>query len=252
MSRDEFMVELEKELQDISQLERDNALLYYKNYFDDAGAENEADVISKLDSPRVIAQEIRRDLGESAKAAPAEAAAPAAPAAPAQPAAPPAAAYTHPSGGADGSTGTDEKAKEPFFSQNVEFLGMKLPVWALILLAVVFIPVILPVVSGIAGTAVGIVFGAVGCAIGFFAASVGLIIGGLVSLVTGIISAGTGELFNGILLSGAGLFLLGLGMLMFTLSIQLFAVWIPQFVRWIIQQCKKAFGRKPAMEGGAA
>ncbi|MHB8962831.1 MAG: DUF1700 domain-containing protein, partial [Saccharofermentanales bacterium] len=104
MSRDEFMVELEKELQDISQLERDNALLYYKNYFDDAGAENEADVISKLDSPRTIAQEIRRDFEESAKTSPVQPAPPepsVQPAAPVQAAAPD---YTHDAGGTDAGT----------------------------------------------------------------------------------------------------------------------------------------------------
>ena len=45
MNRQEFMKRLEELLQDISENEREEALQYYNDYFDDAGAENEAQII---------------------------------------------------------------------------------------------------------------------------------------------------------------------------------------------------------------
>ena len=51
MSRTEFMNQLKNLLWDIPEYEREEALNYYEDYFDDAGAENEAQVIASLGSP---------------------------------------------------------------------------------------------------------------------------------------------------------------------------------------------------------
>ena len=48
MDRARFMQELEKLLADISETERQDALDFYNSYFDDAGAENEQQVICLL------------------------------------------------------------------------------------------------------------------------------------------------------------------------------------------------------------
>ena len=66
MNRMEFMRELEKLLEGIPQKEREEALAYYNDYFDDAGAENEQNVIQSLGSPKKVAESIRRDMGEDA------------------------------------------------------------------------------------------------------------------------------------------------------------------------------------------
>ena len=55
MTRVEFMNELRALLWDLSVEEREEALQYYNDYFDDAGAENEADIIKELESPRKVA-----------------------------------------------------------------------------------------------------------------------------------------------------------------------------------------------------
>ena len=62
MSRKEFMERLEKLLEDISDSEREEALQYYNDYFDDAGVENEAEVIRELVSPEQVAQKIKAFL----------------------------------------------------------------------------------------------------------------------------------------------------------------------------------------------
>ena len=66
MSRKEFMERLEKLLEDISDSEREEALQYYNDYFDDAGVENEAEVIRELVSPEQVAQKIKAGLSDSA------------------------------------------------------------------------------------------------------------------------------------------------------------------------------------------
>ncbi len=65
MNRTEFMDQLEGLLQNISLAERQEALQYYNDYFDDAGAENENEVLEALGSPARVAENIRRELSEN-------------------------------------------------------------------------------------------------------------------------------------------------------------------------------------------
>ncbi len=62
MNREEFMRQLESLLQNISPEERKEALQYYEDYFNDAGAENEQNVIEALGNPAKVAENIKRDL----------------------------------------------------------------------------------------------------------------------------------------------------------------------------------------------
>lgn len=63
MSRWEFMRQLEELLSDISPNEREEALQYYNDYFNDAGRENEQEVIKALGSPQQVAGIVRDGLG---------------------------------------------------------------------------------------------------------------------------------------------------------------------------------------------
>lgn len=67
MSKGEFMKELERLLQNIPLEEREQALLYYEDYFADAGEENEQQVIKELESPKKQAESIKADLRETPK-----------------------------------------------------------------------------------------------------------------------------------------------------------------------------------------
>lgn len=62
MKRAKFMKRLEALLMDISAEEREAAMQYYNDYFDDAGAENEAQVIAELGSPEKTAAVIKEGL----------------------------------------------------------------------------------------------------------------------------------------------------------------------------------------------
>ncbi|HVI40319.1 MAG TPA: DUF1700 domain-containing protein, partial [Anaerovoracaceae bacterium] len=61
MNRSEFFKKLEQGLTRVSKEERETALDYYNEYFDDAGAENEQRVIEELGSPAQIAARIKAD-----------------------------------------------------------------------------------------------------------------------------------------------------------------------------------------------
>lgn len=65
MKRAEFMRQLECLLQSIPAAEREEALQYYNNYFDDAGEDSEQEVIEALGNPARVAENIRRDLLEN-------------------------------------------------------------------------------------------------------------------------------------------------------------------------------------------
>ena len=51
MNRNEYMAALRRALSVLPEEERANALRYYEEYFDDAGPENEQQVISDLGAP---------------------------------------------------------------------------------------------------------------------------------------------------------------------------------------------------------
>ena len=63
MNRFEYMRRLEALLSDISPSEKEEALTYYNDYFNDAGQENEQQVIKELGSPEQVAAGVKEGLG---------------------------------------------------------------------------------------------------------------------------------------------------------------------------------------------
>ena len=64
MNRAEFMRRLTELLGDVPPMEREEAIQYYNDYFDDAGAENESGVIASLGSPEELARTIKAGLSD--------------------------------------------------------------------------------------------------------------------------------------------------------------------------------------------
>lgn len=62
MNRMEFMKELEQLLSDVATEECQEALLFYENYFEDAGKDQEVRILEELGSPERIAGIIKADL----------------------------------------------------------------------------------------------------------------------------------------------------------------------------------------------
>lgn len=63
MNRNEFMSCLRSELADVTTEEREEAIKFYNEYFDDAGVENEQTVIQELGTPKHVAANIRANCG---------------------------------------------------------------------------------------------------------------------------------------------------------------------------------------------
>lgn len=59
MNRNEYMESLEKHLKKFPKEEKENALVYYNEYFDDAGIGSENKVIAELGSPVKLAAQLR-------------------------------------------------------------------------------------------------------------------------------------------------------------------------------------------------
>lgn len=58
MNKEEFLQQLQKNLIHVSDAEREDAVRYYTEYFEEAGAENEQKVIEELGSPVMLARKI--------------------------------------------------------------------------------------------------------------------------------------------------------------------------------------------------
>lgn len=72
MNKEEFLRQLELLLEDISAEERADAMAFYRSYFEDAGEGNERAVLEELESPKKVAENIKKNLetGTFAVAAP--------------------------------------------------------------------------------------------------------------------------------------------------------------------------------------
>ena len=62
MRKDAFLKRLEMLLSEISAEEREEAMAFYRGYFEDAGEENEETILAELGSPENVAETIKRDL----------------------------------------------------------------------------------------------------------------------------------------------------------------------------------------------
>lgn len=62
MDKKTYMAELERELRRLPKADRDEALLYYAEYFDDAGPEHETEALEELGSAKNAAEQILRNV----------------------------------------------------------------------------------------------------------------------------------------------------------------------------------------------
>lgn len=197
MNRKEFLDELAFLLQDIDDFEKNEAIQYYQNYFDEAGSENEQQVISELGSPEKVAAIIKAGINGNFEND---------------------IEYSN-RGMANSSfernqeivkTKNNDQKKENNFKGNLD--RNKLLLIAIIIVAVIFG---IPVFSGIIGVIIGI-FGAIlGIVLGCFGAGVGCLIAAIACFVKGamIINELTGASLI-IFAVGFGLIPLAIGFLM--------------------------------------
>lgn len=219
MNRTDFMRQLESLLQNISPTEREEALQYYNDYFDDAGEENEQSVIEALGNPAKVAENIKRDL--------------------------------YGSGYGDNiyqRTPANDRAiveyRQTPAEKPVEEKKMSSGTIALIvILCVLASPILLGVGSGIIGTLIGIIAAWFALILGFGITAVALLIVMVALIVVGIMCMVASPL-AGVVVLGIGLICGGLGILFLMLTVAMAGIATPAVCRGIAKLCRKLFGKK--------
>lgn len=226
MNRAQFMEQLEKLLSDISEEERQEALDYYESYFDDAGEDQEANVIRELGSPGKVAAIIKADLRESSQNY---------------------GEYTE-NGFQDDRVKEDMRMPEQRGSRaergyHAERKGSNAGVILVLILLVFISPLIKGAVGGVLGFIVAlallpflIVFGIGAAVVGLFAAGIA------------VIGAGIGACFSASI--GFGILGIGVGLLILALALVglVFLVWaatkvLPAILRKFIDFCSRLVNR---------
>lgn len=227
MNREAFMKQLAALLSDLSEGERREALQYYENYFDDAGAELEEQVIKELESPEKVAKIIQSGLGENNESA---------------------GEYSE-RGYTDSRFETNyEMMKKSEKSGEHNQKHQKEPmsggkIVLLVLLILCALPVVFPIVIGVLGAGIGILAAIAGIFIAIVAIAISLVVAGLFVFGVGIL-----KLFSvppvGILSCGVGLVMTSIGILLTNVTVILCMKLIPVTIRGIVRLVKMPFQRK--------
>ena len=213
MNREQFIAQLARLLQDLPPAERQEAIRYYQEYFDDAGEENEDAVIQELGSPGKVVASIKANLQ-----------------------------YGGSTFGANDTdmenTGTESQTKDADGWQNADTQGQSgqqqtwqnrstqspyamqarkpkrgVGGWALLIIILVFAsPMLLGVGGGALGIFIGILATVFALWISFFAVAIGMIGGGIAVLIKGILHAISSPA-AGLVSMGGGLIWIALGIL---------------------------------------
>ena len=228
MNREEFLKQLESLLTDLTYEEREEAMDYYRNYFEDAGEENEANVIAELESPQKVAQSIKESLdttdnstvelppvveGEVVEDA----------------------GHTYTNN--DGKMNWWEEIKGKFNKMD------NTAKWILLALGILFL---VPVLSGVIGALFGILGTIIGVVFGIFGVAIGGIFGGVATIVGGIVTMCTGALGSGFLVFGIGMILIAVGIGCVIVLCMIGMYLIPWLIGWI----KRAFQYFLPMKNG--
>lgn len=278
MNRAEFMRRLTALLQDVPPAEREEALTYYNEYFDDAGEENEAGVIAALGSPEELAKSIKAGLADGGNGG----------------------EFTESGfhgyeqrnknqlmstmGRQSGSQGTDGTyqggaqgnpqscaqtgsiygsygqrangagdAYDPYSQQtgngqrNTQGAPQKKPMTGgqialIIVLAVLLSPVWIGVLGGLFGGGVGIIAGLFGIFLAFLVVGVVMTVVGIALVIAGFVAL-FGTPLGGLSLIGGGLVMVALGLVFVWLMVLVVGTAIPALFRGCVNLCRRFFHR---------
>lgn len=227
MNRIEFMSRLGEMLQDISAEEKQEAIQFYNDYFDDAGLENEMHVITELGSPEKVAATIKVDLsGQNEKSS----------------------EYSE-----TGYTDTRFEEKETPANRNANSSQEKTPktnnaLKIILIIAIIVIggPIVLPVAFGILAAILGIAVAIITVFISLIIAAICIMIAGIIVFCVGLTQI-IGALPVAVLLAGVGMLLFALGMAGTVLMIKATVITFSAMIRGIVWICRKPFENRRAV-----
>lgn len=238
MNRTQFMLELAALLQDISAEERTEAMKYYNDYFDEAGKENEEQILRELGSPEKVAAEIKAGLdGKSAFQGEFNEN-----------------GYTDPrfdkkdtpvwQNGSDSGNGYGEKGGQtdrPSFrtSRTVKIL-------LILLILVAAAPVIFPVVIALFCITAGVVCAIFAIFFAFVVAAAAIAIVGAALFIAGV-AALVPDLPVGLALVGSGMITAVIGVILTVAAVRLCMIVLPGMCRFIVDLLRRPFHRRKAV-----
>ena len=209
MNRLEFMKQLARLLDDLPREEKIEVLKYYNGYFDDAGAENEAEIIAQLGSPEKVAAEVKAGMEDAFASED------------------PVKYQEEERQERQESSGNVEPEMAPEFAPEpvqVSDRKKKKNGWKPLLIAVLFI-LTFRLWFGLAAGLFGLAMGLIGLLVGLVGAVVGCVVNGVVMLVTAPLT--------GMLSLAIGIFLIGLLLLVGLLVGLVFGKLIPFIINGI-------------------
>lgn len=279
MDREQFLQQLRALLADTAPEEREEAIRYYEEYFDEAGPEQEQAILAELGSPAKVAAIIRANVPGSRPAYTKPAAPAPGPDAPAsnapdgsgRPGVSLSAAAEGLAAGArsirsrirglaefdsaphapepprvpsDGPA--PEPAPEPAGPYSYAAEGSRYAARSAgsknTLLFILLLILFSPVWMGLLGALLGLLFGAIGAFAGLIGGGVGAACAGIFGLVRALPLLITSPA-NGIIALAASLFGIGLGLLLFGVGVWCMGTLIPLAVRGAKKLCRRLFGR---------
>lgn len=213
MNKKEFLNRLRSCLASLPREERDAAISYYEEFFEEAGEENEQSVINDLGSPEKVAQSILSS-GE---------------------------VYSERS--ADNPPAAKERSgsfHENDYNHSAPKSEKKDNTGAIV--AIVILVITSPVWISAVGSVLAAIFG---ITVGLIAATAALIIVGLALFIAGIV-----KLFSSVAIGAAilfsGLIVAGIGTLLLIPTVLLLGKALPALIKWIVKTVKSLFGKKEA------
>lgn len=224
MNRDKFLSQLEALLTSLPESDRLDAIAYYNDYFDDAGIENEQNVIRELGSPEKVAETILGNPDTSYYEPQSENNL--------------TKKYTNPQNDTASHTtpytSTSEKKKTP---------------WVLIIIILILtFPIWIGIVGGILGVLVGMLGAILGVICALFGSGLGLVVGGIVSFIAGLFRFAVNPL-EAVVSIGVGAILIAIGLLLLLLCAWITFKWFPTLCKLIFNGCSSIFHRN---KGGNA
>lgn len=225
MNRSEFMRGLAALLQEIPQEERESAMRYYNDYFDDAGAENEAQVIAELESPAKVAGKLKAELERNGQ---------------------PEGEYTE-RGYQDGRFEQKETPAQTGYKyasggQTEQPDNRKAKILLIIGILVVGVPIVVPVALALLGALAAVLLAVAAAVLGVFVSVAAVFLSGLVVAVSGIVQIFSDPV-SGIFVTGTGLLMAGVGLAGVLLIGWALAKVVPALFRGCVRLCRKLFRR---------
>lgn len=209
MKRKEFMERLEMLLYDVQEDERKEALCFYNDYFDDAGEENEDEVIRELESPEKVVAMIKTGLLEKENMS---------------------GEYSergYKDQRFESSYPLESKIEEEKNDERQYGRGDMGKLVLIILLGVFISPLVFAVAGSILGGLATVLLTAAGIVLGSAVLTVVLLLTGCILFGIGIVSVFS-DPFLGILLIGVGLFIFGLGLFFLWLTVWICGSAVPK------------------------